>query len=127
MDRKIPEWVVIGAEVMEVSRGMGSPIFGRPRKIGKVHKNGNFTLEGSPQQYSPRVDYAYKTGALGHYSRAYYYPVNDALRAEMAQGEKVRAAKEVIRAEIKRLEEAARYDESALAAASALSIQEEGK
>jgi hypothetical protein len=45
MANTIPEWVKEGAEVVELPPDFGR-VWGRVLKIGKVRKNGLFTLEG---------------------------------------------------------------------------------
>lgn len=42
------------------------------KAVSKVHKNGNFSIEGSPQQYRPHGDSAKATGDTGWRQRSVF-------------------------------------------------------
>ena len=99
------DWVV-GAEVVERSSSWG-PVwrYGAVRKIGKVHKNGNFVLEGESQQWRPLSDYAVKTSDRGFYSSSTRIVLmTDEAKADMELAAAYAAAAAVVRAEAERLE-----------------------
>lgn len=86
---------------------------GKPAKIGKVYKNGNFVLEGDKQrqQYRPWRDRASRTG--DGWSRAWHrdtnlYPDTPENRERFARARKVKVAHGKVFKEAKRLDKIAR-------------------
>lgn len=58
---------IVGAEVAIVSRSnWTSDVTYRKARIANVYKNGNFLIEGSPQQWKPGNGKAYRTGERGY-------------------------------------------------------------
>ena len=78
------DWVKVGTEMVVVDR-MLTGGYGAIRKIAKVHKNGNFTLEGSPQQYRPSsIMTGNSTGGI--WSMTTVKVVTDDMRAKITEG-----------------------------------------
>ncbi len=83
--------IVVGQEWIFVRSGYSnwhSPSYGEVKKVAKIHKNGNFTLEGSAQQYKPVgwiKDTAYPTGESS-YVRTRICLHNDAMKQRIAAG-----------------------------------------
>lgn len=113
------DWVKVGAEVVEVSSGLGSTLYGPRKKIAKVYKNGNFIVDGN-RQWRPFGDYAVETGGGRSRHRFCVHPVTEELLADMAANSRLVTARNAIRAEIERLEEAVRSDDAVLEAYAAL-------
>lgn len=112
--RTIPEWVRPGADVVIRSNGWGRR-FGRITKINKVHKSGNFTLEGDSQQWRPHYEYASQTGSSGYHMDT-CWPLTDETRADMEREARIYAAKKLVSDEATRLEKLSRTDSDELLA-----------
>lgn len=110
------DWVKVGAEVVTRYSGLGRKDFGPIQKISKVYKTGNFLLEGSPDQWRPASDRAYRTGGY-RYGGSCIYPLNEETRREMDRHNQVRAAQKVVYEESQRLARLAREDGDDLLAA----------
>ncbi len=99
------DWLKPGTEV--VLRKSPNDEFTVIEKINKVHKNGNFTIGKSSQQYRP---YENSYGAGGTPTGETYYRmrhatvVTDEIRAEINLQRTLRAAKETIKGEMIRLD-----------------------
>lgn len=93
-------WVQPGAQVVEVGSNRA---FGKIHTIAKVHKNGNFTVNGSTQQFKPWNDgSALQTGDSWVGRKTLRY-VDDATFAKIAEYRRFVAALNVINVEINRL------------------------
>jgi hypothetical protein len=111
-------WVQPGVEVMEVRSGWETG-YGRIQKIAKVYANGNFLVEGSPQQWRPWGDWtARKTGEHGWHF-AYLHLVTPKLLAERDRARLVAKARQTIRAELDRLT-AIKHEDGLIAEAAAI-------
>lgn len=80
---------VVGALVVECSAGWHDYIYGSPRKIVKVHKNGRFVLENFPDaQYTPResglAGWTARCAGMGSYQRSYYEVLTPELQGRIA-------------------------------------------
>lgn len=114
--RQTPEWVKPGAVVVMTSTGGWSVRYGEERRIEKVFKNGNFTLEGSKDQYSPESrGVAYRAGS-GRYRSDHCELLTEEVKANIAVARELRDARIEIRNEIDRLS-ALRADDDIIAEA----------
>ncbi len=81
-----------GVEVAFVIRsGWDRDVSIRRVKVAKVHNTGNFTVEGSPQQYQPRLGWGRDYGCGGTIA-----PITPELLAEVAQSELDKRARAII-------------------------------
>lgn len=100
MSEKI-EWHE-GQEVYTSNRGGW---YERPygtAKIAKIYKTGNFVLEGSSQQYRPRLDHASETGRS--FGGVWILPINAETTAEKERIEKAHSVRRRVSAIRKKLE-----------------------
>lgn len=93
-------WVAKGVKVA-VCQDYG-PGYKRYALIDKVHKNGNFTIEGSSQQYRPYSDCGIATG---QFTRGSVKHVNDTNRAEIEEYFHMQECVGILWKEIERLKE----------------------
>ena len=96
-----PEWVKVGAELIEVRSGWHGAVYGPTQKIAKVYKNGNFVVEGDDQQWRPWSDRAVKTGGLR--SSATLHPITSELLVEKGEAEEMEIARRWVADEAERL------------------------
>ncbi len=104
------DWVKVGGEVVFVPRSSGRP-HGRVAKIEKVYKNGRFIVEGDNGQWTP---YQYTDGrrgatSSGSYSGMDVHPFDGPERAAAEKSWRWAKAKEVVIAEMHRLEKMVAY------------------
>lgn len=100
------QWIE-GAEVIERTSTWGPTYrYGHPTRIAKVYKNGNFVLDGSSQQWSPRSDYASKTGEQRSYGSSFNSLVllTSEIREDIARSAAYEAAFGVVKKEAERLD-----------------------
>lgn len=119
MVREIPDWVRVGAELVERTSGYYGERYGKRAKIAKVHANGNFKVEGSDQQWRPfSGGQASQTGQSGYGERMSMVLVTPELEGTIAHNRKFREAQDVVSKEAKRLEGLARlrigFDDNAV-------------
>lgn len=106
------DWVKAGQTVVMRHSGFGGQ-YGQTHKIDKVYKNGNFTLEGSKDQWRPWAGGAMRTGDTSRFHRQSCVPLTDEVAAEVASSQALSKAKAVIRAEAERLDKLWRLGDDA--------------
>jgi len=124
MANTIPEWVKEGAEVVELPPDFGR-VWGRVLKIGKVRKNGLFTLEGDDGLYSAGPIGA--SPCKGNYGARHIKPYTNEAKEEAEKSWKVAAARDRLRLHMEKLNRAITYwDADVILAEAAKLPPEEG-
>lgn len=115
MANTIPDWLKPGAEVVEGPAPFYR-VWGKVRKVGKVRKNGLFSLEGDDKSLWS----AFPNGATptkGNYGAKSLHPYVGEHKAKAEHSWKVEAARERLRAYAEKLNRAiSRRDEDVILA-----------